>query len=681
MAIDPGEAAQKHRDLMAKRSRDRHADVAEIGAIPPVANPERRESCRLDLFKFLTTYFPSTTGLSPFSDDHRKVIARMQSCILDGGRFVNAVYRGFAKTTISENAAIWAILYGHRRFVVVFGADATAADQIVESVKGELEGNDLLYEDFPEACHAIRALEGKPQRCRSQLHQGELTKIDWTAGMIVLARIPGAPCASGIFTARGIGAGFRGLKVKTPDGQNQRPDLIIADDPQTDESAATQAQVTKTLNIFRKAIVKLGGHRTRLAIVVNATVIQPDDAIATLLEDKAWQGERIAMVKKWPDAHSTLWLDDYATLRRTYDKDCLDDQTRAHAEATAFYAKHREEMDAGGEISWVHCYDHANELSAIQHAYNAYIDDGEEAFLSEYQNAPTIPKEKQSSLVAADITKRINLLARGHAGPGMSVLTAFIDVQQEALFWTVCGWSEGFSGAVVDYGVFPDQKREFFLLRNLRHKLSTQFPGGGTEASITAGLKMLVDVLAVQSFGGSRLDRIMIDTGYMKPVIDQFIRESPYAGILTASRGWGVTAASQDLEEWVKKPGQIRGSNWMMSAPPDRVLFYDTNRWKSFVEKRLLTPIGGKGALMLFGDEPQKHQLFADHLTSEYPTKTAGRGREIDVWKVHVGRDNHWWDCLVGCAVGASFQGVTLAELRSAEQPKRRKISLNSRVG
>ena len=36
------------------------------------------------------------------SDDHVRVIGRVQDCVLRGGRFINAVYRGFAKSTISE---------------------------------------------------------------------------------------------------------------------------------------------------------------------------------------------------------------------------------------------------------------------------------------------------------------------------------------------------------------------------------------------------------------------------------------------------------------------------------------------------------------------------------------------------------------------------------------------------
>jgi hypothetical protein len=94
------------RQKEALRSREAHAKVAEIGEIAPCANPERRKACRLDLFLYLTCYFPESTGLTPFSEDHRRVIARIQRCILEGGRWIAAVYRGFAKSTITENSAL-----------------------------------------------------------------------------------------------------------------------------------------------------------------------------------------------------------------------------------------------------------------------------------------------------------------------------------------------------------------------------------------------------------------------------------------------------------------------------------------------------------------------------------------------------------------------------------------------
>jgi len=91
---------------------------------------------------------------------------------------------------------------------------------------------------------------------------------------------------------------------------------------------------------------------------------------------------------------------------------------------------------------------------------------------------------------------------------------------------------------------------------------------------------------------------------------------------------------------------------------------------------RLKTGHGGKGALTLFGGPEQSHQLLAHMLTSEYRVPTLGRGRRVDEWLIRPGRpDNHWWDNLVGAAVAASIEGVTLKELapsgkKSAGPPK-----------
>ena len=53
--------------------------------------------------------------------------------------------------------------------------------------------------------------------------------------------------------------------------------------------------------------------------------------------------------------------------------------------------------------------------------------------------------------------------------------------------------------------------------------------------------------------------------------------------------------------------------------------------------------------------------MFAEQVTAEYFIKTEGRGRTVDEWKARPEQpDNHWLDCLVGCAVAASMQGAVL---------------------
>ena len=107
-----------------------------------------------------------------------------------------------------------------------------------------------------------------------------------------------------------------------------------------------------------------------------------------------------------------------------------------------------------------------------------------------------------------------------------------------------------------------------------------------------------------------------------------------------------------------------------------RHVVYDTNYWKSFVYARLAVPMGDTGCLSLFGRDPNEHRLFAEHLTAEYRVKTSGRGRTVDEWKLRPERsDNHWFDCLVGCAVAASMQGAAMVGTGNLSPSKRSRVS------
>jgi hypothetical protein len=97
---------------------------------------------------------------------------------------------------------------------------------------------------------------------------------------------------------------------------------------------------------------------------------------------------------------------------------------------------------------------------------------------------------------------------------------------------------------------------------------------------------------------------------------------------------------------------------------------------------RLAGPMGDRGCLSLFGDKPDLHRLFAEQLTAEYRVKTQGRGRTADEWKVRASAtDNHWLDCLVGCAVAASVQGVVLPGTDVKTAPKRPRLRLSELQG
>jgi hypothetical protein len=235
---------------LKERARARNAALSlagrDIGDLPDVGNPGRKAVAASDFRSFCESYFPLTFHL-PWSPDHLKVIARIEQAVLHGGLFAMAMPRGSGKTTICECACIWAVLYGHREFVCLIGSDEGHAMDMLESIKTELDGNDLLLDDFPEVVYPIQCLDGIANRCKGQLYRGERTHISWTAKDIVLpslkpagwpdnellesfTRLDGSSLASGaIIKVAGITGRIRGMKFKRSDGMTVRPSLVVID--------------------------------------------------------------------------------------------------------------------------------------------------------------------------------------------------------------------------------------------------------------------------------------------------------------------------------------------------------------------------------------------------------------------------------------------------------------------
>ena len=702
-------AAEKHRDRMAKRSREAFESVAEIGEIPPVGNPDRRERCRLNLHLFLQIYFPGTTGRSPFSNDHERVIARLEEAALKGGRFFNLVYRGFAKTTISVNTCLWALLYGHRRLVVLIGANRDAAKDLLDAFKSELETNDLLMEDFPEVCQAVRALEGKNQRCASQTCGGEQTYIAWTKDRVVLPTIAGSVASGGAVITRGITSSIRGIGHRRADGTQQRPDFVINDDLQTDSSAASPGQVKKRLNTLSKSIIKLAGHDSTIAVVVNGTIIEPDDLMDRLrdpLQYPGWQGETVQMVKSWSDHHETHWMGEYARLRKSFDPTMPGDQDRAKEEANAYYASHRVEMDQGCQVSWEHCYDHELELSAIQHAYNFLIDDGEEVFASECQQNPLKADSGKQQLTVADISLKLSGLAHREVPRNAAKVVAYIDTQDESFWYVVVAWTADFTGYVIDYGAWPDQKTRDVSKKKLRQSLAQKYKSQKTrEGRWRQGLSDLCDELLGRDWldGDGQAHSIAVAfvdvaDGDSSLIVRSWISTCKWNKVLHPSMGANLKPTAQPFADRPKKPDEKRrGLGWITSRDKKirggSITTIDTGYWKTFAANRWRTGSprakdqgsgyrpNEPGALYLWGTEPHTHATFAGHQMSEHaiPMTDDRTGRKLDVWTLKPNNpDNEWWDGTVGCCVLADVAGgISLKDsgLSLARSTGRRKLT------
>ena len=244
-------------------------------------------------------------------------------------------------STLAETAAVWSMLYGHREFVTLIGATESAALEMLDSIKTELEVNERLAEDFPEVCYPIAQLGGIANRCAGQIYNGERTRITWTSNEIVLPTIKDSKASGVIVRVAGITGRIRGMKYKRSDGRSVRPSLVIIDDPQTSESAGSLEQTKKRVRVLAGDILGLAGPGQKISGIMPCTIIRPGDMADTILNRNThpdWNGEKTKMVNSFP-RNMELW-EQYAEIRA----EALRTDGNFQA-ATDFYIANRKAME------------------------------------------------------------------------------------------------------------------------------------------------------------------------------------------------------------------------------------------------------------------------------------------------------------------------------------------------
>ena len=688
----PRASYESHRERAAARAAELSESGRDIGPLPAVVNPARKEAARGSFRAFCESYMPATFSLD-WSDDHLETIAAVEAAVLRGELLAFAMPRGSGKTSLVEAAALWALLFGHREFVAIIGSDEGHASTMLDSIKVECETNELLLEDFPEAIFPIVSLERIHQRAKGQLFKGKPTHIQWTADEVQFPTIPDSPASSGIIRVAGITGRIRGMTAKrAADGRKVRPTLVLIDDPQTDESARSPSQVAAREAVLKGAILGLAGPGVKISGLATVTVIQPDDLADRLLDRErhpAWHGRRMKLVYAWPTA-TAMW-DEYAELRRRGQR-----EGRGTADADDFYAKNREAMDAGARVAWP-ARKQADEISAIQHAWNLRIDRGEAAFAAEFQNEPLEEASRADGVQAAEVLARSINVPRWVVPSGMDTLTAFVDVQKELLYWAVVAWGHQLRGHVVAYGAYPDQGRSYFTLRDAKKTLS-RLHGKNVEAAIHAGLEAIAAELLDREFAREtddavlRVGQLFIDANWAQTqgVVRDFARRSKWGPRVLPTHGRFVGASGQTISDKAPDRGERVGFNWRTSTiGRQRHVLYDTNAWKTFLASRIKLPVGDpQGMTMHVGP----HDMLAEHLSSEVPVRVESKMRVVDEWRLIPGRDNHLLDCCVGATVAASFLGISAvgAESRpgrsdrkviSAEEMAAKRAELMARMG
>jgi len=351
--LDYAEARRKQ----AQRNRAATRAAQDIFPIPEIVDYERRKTCGESFRLFCTTYFPGAFW-RPWSADHLRVIAKIETAVREGGLFAFAMPRGSGKTALARCAALWAILYGYRPFVCMIAGSQDNARELLRPVRTFILEEPLLLEDFPEAVYPLRCLENSSKRQLQQHIAGKLTHVHWGQDKIVFPSIEGlsqghlpaalreeglevSPSAGSIIATTSLDSNLRGQQHTRPDRTIIRPSLVLLDDPQTRESAMSADQTRKRLNLVHGDVMGLAGPGESISALLTCTVMYEGDLADTLLDREKspeWDSERTKLVYAWP-AEEDLW-NRYADIKRSKGRDA----------ATAFYAANRVAMDRGASV-------------------------------------------------------------------------------------------------------------------------------------------------------------------------------------------------------------------------------------------------------------------------------------------------------------------------------------------
>ena len=666
--LEPGYAKHKESARLLQEEKSKAGrDIAET--CPKCKDPEIRDRIKTDLLFALKILFPNRFNLE-WGPDQLELVADVEKAFGVGDQLVRAMPRGTGKTQIFIGSAIVSIVTGKSQFTALIGATAKASAEMLESIATELETNEQLYAYVPELIHPIRMLEGIHQR--KLLWSGTPIKQNWRQDRIILPSFPVVPGSSSIIQTVGLLGRVRGLFFTRPDGFVVRPDLVLVDDPQTDESAVSPKQNDKRESVICNTIPGLAGPGKKTAVAVAVTVKAVGDLSDRMLDRKKhpeWHGKRTSLLRTLPgdglnDADKAKTLDlwnQYAEVLRECQR-----SDESIMKATEFYRSNQSAMDAGAKSSWEARFE-PGQISSIQYAMGLRITNPS-MFASEYQNCPLVLEEFSQQTDPDKVVLRLSGRPRGLIPVECETLTAGVDVQKNYLVYTVGGFATNATPYIVDYGTFPDQKTQYFDRRTATRTIEHVFPNIEPDAQLFSALEGICEKLFGAEYkreDGIRMSfrKICIDVRYKGKVIKQYVKQSKHRDALLPAQGIHTNPGSPGINDRNAQPGEISKHDFrlppMAAGQIARTASFESSEYISKVHDALNTPLGSPGAMTLFTADPHLHRCFADQLCAEYSTQVEAKGRKKRVWNLKPnGGDNDFLDSTKLMFLAAYVSGV-----------------------
>ncbi len=632
-----------------ERKAKMHADANDIGRLPKVKDPARRERCRNSLALFLRTYCMGPGGFLRTEPSERmgEIIDHLQAVVQSGGRTHIRMARAHGKSSFIKGACVFALAYGYRHFVVAVAARHSDASAIIDDIYTLLEDSDLFAADFPEIAVPIRKLGGIMQRAQNQTYKGKRTKIGKNAGRIVLPTIDGSDSSGAVLIARGFKGATRGLVRGS-----MRPDLVLLDDLQDDKAAHNPQSVQEYDELIEKGFMGLGGHQKQIAAFMTSTPIAPDDLSDLYATKPSWKTFTFPMLLSEPDCWGMpgdLWQQ-YFKIKQ----DAIHNSESEHAAANAFYAEHRAEMDAGAEVLNPAFYDRETELSGIQHAMNLRFANGEDAFAAEYQMRPV----RQHDVLQINTPLILSRVSKGtqpfYIPPDTIFTACATDLNPSYGFTTaVVAFDKNQSGFVTYYEVFAGDPLPIHedIPERLRAQLLTQ-------ALINHGR----EIVGWCRGHGIAINRWGVDAGGKQwDAVCNFAKISrahcgcnclPMVG--RAGRAWNPRVKSRVTDE---RNGTVLCAD---TAQGWRWLVFNADYWRETAQRAWLGEVGTPGGLSLFDGNGTRHGEFAAQIAAEQLDYkiTLQDGRTEYRWKT-IGRKHDYGDAITMCFALAGSFGIS----------------------
>lgn len=627
----------------AERVARHVARRSDIGELPPPRDPERRARATADVVEFARAYCGSLLDHEP-SEELAAYLHDLQHAIEGAGQVHVRMARGAGKTTLCKIALAWALCTGRLHYVVVYCASADLAAGILSDIWDLMETSDALNEDWPEVTVPIRAAEGLSQRWIAQHYHGVRTRVRRSSREICLPTIEGSPASGAIIQARGAGSKTRGL-VRG----RRRPDLVLLDDLQDRETARNPETVRALEEWIQGDVQGLGGARA-LNAVMTSTPIEPGDLSDRFADPELhseWHLVEHPLIIDEP-ARSDLWAS-YDALWRAAQLAGDGDA----AEATAYYAAHRAEMDEGARVLDPRNYDSRLELSGYQHARNLRLRMGPAAFAAEYQLTTRV-REDAVAITPLLVASRVNGAPPLTLPPGTAQVVAFCDVNAGVgISYALLAAGPHQTAAIVGYGRNPSDGSRL-VPRNA--------PDDETDrriaAALSATLSHLLELRLATADGRSvRVAAVWVDCGYRRRTVLSVcaLYRAQTGRLVYGSQGVSHRRYAAGAARHVVQRGrdcdyrQADGEEWYA---------HDADLWRERAQRAYLAPPLSPGSLSLPGTDPRAHLPYAEELCAEILAEKIHRGRgepEIYLWTQRPGAGNHYLDATTGALCMAAW--------------------------